>query len=391
MEIQKLRWWHWCLISLGVGWLLAFVNGDRIDSSGMRSQDESRFEEAILTSPMGENHLPFCKDLIVYPAVSAQGPGGHPVQVMPVTYKALTPVGEAGGFEYQSYWFCGHIPYLPTVVRPVISPHFDWPEGDGGHLPPGIERAYVPAETDTLESIARTVYGSATGQNEEAITMANRAFEFSLSVKDLWASGRLRPDRAIMIPRDPSSGGMTVRQWIDEAKADYPWVGYRFAWWKVPFYERLLWVGSSFLLIGVIWPIVLRFLQGAGLGGVHLEADDYDLSRFAKGRTKAKVSVAAGSDRRSEAAAGQLAALTDAMAASLREVAGSAGAAPGAEKQSAPAPWIAPAPLTAQVLPKASEEEKEFSGEFYPVAHPVEHGKEEKSEKGAAKPLSDGR
>jgi hypothetical protein len=55
MEIQELRWWHWCLISLGVGWLLAFVNAGAIDSLGMRDQDETQFEQAVLTSPVGSS------------------------------------------------------------------------------------------------------------------------------------------------------------------------------------------------------------------------------------------------------------------------------------------------------------------------------------------------
>src|ERR1700733_14500495 len=124
MEVQQLRWWHWCLISLGVGWLLAYVNAGPIDSLGMRDQDEAQFEQAILTSPVGENHIPFYKNLIVYPPVSANGPGGHLVQVMPVTYQALTPVGGEGEFAYRLYWFCARVPYLPTVVRAAVSPHY---------------------------------------------------------------------------------------------------------------------------------------------------------------------------------------------------------------------------------------------------------------------------
>jgi hypothetical protein len=189
---------------------------------------------------------------------------------------------------------------------------------------------------------------------------------------------RLRPDQAIYIPWNPNDQ-KTVLDWLGDAEKDYPWVHHKFAWWKVPQNCNILWIGSSFAIIGVFWPITLNLLTTAGLGRPQAK-DDYDISRFGSTTRKKKAAMPKPRAEMTEEELKQLTALNETLAASVKEGLEQPAGSPSTsalaaqsgpqipEREFKAVPAAAPARIEEQ--PK---EDKEFTGEFYPVAHPGVH------------------
>ncbi len=165
-----------------------------------------------------------------------------------------------------------------------------------------------------------------------------------------------------------------IRVYLDAVKAANEQLDYRYVWWREPVWTYTLWTGGAVLLIGGVWPTILNLLVGAGYGRPPRQEEDYDLSRF--GRGKPELAAAAATP---EMDSEELDAVTRAYEARLGE---------SADAESDEAPDTADAPSTeirqlkAEPLPEdvpplrpQEEEDKEFVGEFYPVARPV-HKKE---------------
>jgi hypothetical protein len=242
-----------------------------------------------------------------------------------------------------------------------------------GHLPAGIEKTFVPDSDANLASITAAVYGKDTPQGENALEMANFALQKSHSIAALIKAGRFRQGQSLAVPWNPDEQ-KTVRDWLDAAAHDYNWIQYRAAWWKDAKYCNLVWIGGTFTVVGVIWPIMIALLTGAGLGGHRVKKSDYDLARFGSGKSTPATMPGRKSKELDEAGQRQLAAMNQALTDSLKDSISTSGAPAKPAAAAAAAPHI-PSPLAAEPLapppPSKQEEEKEFSGQFYPVAHPV--------------------
>jgi len=373
MELDRLKWWHWVLLSLPLGWLLAYVNSATVEPTNTRTDEIRKFQQAVMHPPAvaGGTQIPWIRNLIVYPPAPALGPGGKTIYMMPVTYDVLVPLlgGQAGEYTYEPSWFGASIPFEPWHTRATA-----------GGWPPGIEKTYTPDDDATLGSITAAVYGKETPEGDDAISLANYSvFGSSHSIKALIAAGRFRSGGAILIPWNPTDG-KTVRDWLDACKKDYPWVQARFAWWKVPRNCQILWMSISFMVVGVFWPITIRLLTGAGLSVRRVKAADYDLSRFGTGKeTSAPRAAHAELD-----AAGRekLATMNASLTASLAADATHGGPKAAAPPAAPTAPGIAAKTLAIEPVaaapPEAPKEHLEYGGEFYPVAKgPVKKNSEE--------------
>jgi hypothetical protein len=375
MRIEDIQWWQWIIISLLLGWLLAYMNQSEIVTVNFAEQQGTEFERDILHAPVNNGANPWTRNVVVYPLVKGR-PGYPPVQV--VVYDALvhTDNAPADAYHYEHKWFPGTVPYAP------VDPRFAREAAlKGDKLLPGFQEMYKVKPDDTLETITAAVYGKYSAEGGNAIQVANQEFRYSPSVKILMSNAgrnRLRPDQAIYIPWNPEDH-KTVLDWLGDAEKDYPWVHHKFAWWKVPQNCNLLWIGSSFAIIGVFWPITLTLLTTAGLGRPQAK-DDYDISRFGSTTRKKKATAPKPRAEMSEEEFKQLTALNETLAASVKEGLDPAAASPSAGAAAAPsgsqiperkftaAPVAALAPIVEQ--PK---EGKEFTGEFYPVARPPVH------------------
>ena len=312
------------------------------------------------------------KGLTVYPVTEAVGAGGETIKVMPITYETLAPKkgGKPGEYEYRKAWFAAMVPYAPTDQRPILNPldaeaNAKLRTLPGNGLPPGIEKTYVPKPDDTLESITTAAYGKDSWQGEETIAKANQIFRRQHAVRELLKSGALRPGQAINIPYGPE-GTQSVRDWLDAAARAYPWVGYHYAWWKEPKKASVLYMGGSFLIVGVIWPAMMFVLTNAGLGKRRAEPA-YDLSRFGKGKPELKPRPVAVHGMTSEDE-DRLKAIEDAVAASLAKADTEDRQRADDEDGPAPIRELSNRPLEPETAVGEKEEESmEYKGEFYPV------------------------
>jgi hypothetical protein len=389
MGLEHTRWWHWTLISLLMGWTLAYFNSSPIEPLSRFDAVGSQFELAVLHQPANGGVNPFVRNLVVYPSVMTRDSSAHQIQVMPVLYDEL--VHKAGGapdeYQYRPTWFCSRVPYVTTGTRPTLDPNDPNSRELAAHLPPGIERRYTPVAEDTLPSIAKTVYGQDTIDGEEAIRTCNfRIFRHSDSIQKLIDGGRyFKLGESILIPHNPDGQSGSVRDWLTEAASAYPWVQYKYAWWRDPRYTNYVWMAPTFVIVGVIWPILLAVMSKAGLGGSKLAMQQYDLSRFGTKKPKPKPAAAAASKGdMSDAGREQLAAMNQSLMSELTDVAGEEGKAPPAVASDKPAAKefvVAPSESKPPVPLQKPEEERDFSGEFYPVAHPKTKADEPKEGK----------
>ncbi len=58
---------------------------------------------------------------------------------------------------------------------------------------------------------------------------------------------------------------MSMTNFLELARAQAPWVSFRYAWWEEPRWTLMLWAGGMVLLIGGVWPTIIDLLIGAGL------------------------------------------------------------------------------------------------------------------------------
>jgi hypothetical protein len=157
---------------------------------------------------------------------------------------------------------------------------------------------------------------------------------------------------------------------------------YRYAFWDEPRWIYTLWVGGSVLLIGIVWPIVLKRLVLAGYAG--REEDDNKPSLWQRmfGR---KAASAGADDGISSAGKPSSRALSEddlKRIAAMEEALGDfkVDRGPGGEVEDEPEPAIkklVAGPLETANQPEKKEEPKEYAGEFYPTATHVAKKKEE--------------
>ncbi|HWE97511.1 MAG TPA: hypothetical protein VG269_26370 [Tepidisphaeraceae bacterium] len=156
----------------------------------------------------------------------------------------------------------------------------------------------------------------------------------------------------------------TVLDYLRAAAAKNPAITYRYGWWAGR--SAMLTIGtlSGLLVIGGIWPSVLNLLLGAGFGRQKNTDPDYDLSRF-KGEQQKAPKVSAGAARE------QVEAMEARLDAELKEMESevAAKAAPVSQKpQEKPVRTLDASPMETAATKPATPGEKEFTGEFYPVA-----------------------
>jgi hypothetical protein len=182
----------------------------------------------------------------------------------------------------------------------------------------------------------------------------------------------------------PLPAGATVLDYLNNAKTANPLLRYRFAWEYQSQWYPVLWGLGGLVVIGGIWPSILRLLIGAGLGrppksAEEKENEDY-LSRFGKGKKEPQPVLAAKGPTEDDNR--RLDEMNNAMESQLAAagVFATAGAAAASSDDSAVGtPVIKPltgAPEPAVVAEAAvhqeeTEEErhKRFAaGDFYPVA-----------------------
>lgn len=294
MGIENTKRWHWILVSLAVGPLLAFMNGQAEPGAGLRSMSGSEFErEVALKEVPGGN--PNLKNVVVHPAI----PGAYDKPVHVVTMERAVYDQKDKGWRYQPYALQAEVPYV----------------------------SYAP--------------GGRRGQ-----------------------SG----------PAAPISPNRTILNALTDLAAKNPAsVKYKYAWWEEPKWSYGLWTAGSVVAIGGIWPTVLSLLLGAGLGPKPKE-EEYDLDRFQSSPSSGEEEAAKPAPKEmSEADREKLHAQIDKLEQNIGTAAVmTAGpnplAPPAASTGPAPIRQLNGGPVELQTPTEKEEDDKEYKGEFYPVA-----------------------
>lgn len=173
---------------------------------------------------------------------------------------------------------------------------------------------------------------------------------------------------------EPKSSTYSVRDFLNDEKSRDPNLKYTFAWWELPTAAYALWIGGGLLVIGGIWPTLVNIMIGAGLGRKKSAEEEYDLDRFGKtpepaaapsGRPALTAEAAAKLQDYQQTLEQNLAGAGMAMTADA-PVGTSAAASPEIKK-------LAAGPVEPAAAPVGeSDDPKDYKGEYYPVARPIQ-------------------
>ncbi|MGD1276960.1 MAG: hypothetical protein ABR964_07035 [Tepidisphaeraceae bacterium] len=346
--IEEMKWWHWVVISLLLGAALGYINSQGGDvPAAYRSMDPLIFESNLSRPLVGPQRQPWISDVVVYPPKSVQVQGGTAWKQLVNFRCLLVPEHHPEKASREPFAMLAPVPYEPV-------PRYE-PQPDTRY--PGMS-IYLGQVGDTLPSVTAGQYGKDTTEGRHAIISANA----SLRGAHKWEEVRFEPGQAYFIPWNPAAKH-TIGDFL-KAAAGQGWTAdFKYAWWQAPGNVYPVWMGSSFVLIGLIWPALIQMMLRGGFGR---PKSDYDLKRFKHEAVKAPVPKRAGM---TAADVQRLREWEQSMEAQLK-----ASAVPGQQPQAAaaestPVKKLAGGPVE-PLAPAPPEEDKEYTGEFYPVEHP---------------------
>jgi hypothetical protein len=372
--VEQMKWWHWTLISLVLGPLLGYLNSGVSDTSIDHSSVSTVvFEADLLSQPWVDPNNPanrraWMSDIVVHP-VQDINVGGSVVKCQLVSFQQYTaPTAAHPSGETSTNYLFAPFPYEPTPRNGPNARMMTYPAAS----------LYYGKVGDTLSSLALKFYKKDTVAGERAILGANATLR-QAQVSSL----KIRPYRAYWIPWDPAAqhnindfliaADQVVRQ---QQGANAIPIRFHYYWWENSRYVMQIWIIGTFVLVGVIWPLLLHVMVKGGLG--KMTPEEYSLRSYRpqpQEPAKAPVPVAAGEMQK-------LRDLEEASAASVKGMAMTA-AAPAAEPEVQVAPpqvqKLSGGPAEPAVVSQQQPEEApEYMGEYYPVVKPHTHVEEKK-------------
>jgi hypothetical protein len=358
--VEEMKWWQWIAVSLLIGALLAYSNSSIDLPVVHRSMATSNFEDMLLRPPLGDTQRPWVTNITVYPQqMIDHGETQVPMQML--TFNCIV-------FQEDHPELAKAEPFAMLVPIPYVPIPRGRPRPDRPY--PGIT-VHVGQEGDTLQSLTTQYYGKDTPAGKRAIIAANPVLRDAES----WASMKIELGRDYSIPWDPNANPPhTIQDFLKSAVDAGIAVKYTYAWWDSTKYAYEIWMGGSFLVLGLIFPALIRMMLRGGLG--RAEKSEFELRKYRPAAIAAKA-VAKGPSAMDMQ---QLRELEAQMTATLK-----AGATEEADEtqtaaSSTPAPAAAPKKLAAGPLETAAqqkqEEDKNYGGEFYPVERPVDKKKD---------------
>ena len=413
MDIEKLKRWHWTVIGLLVGLLLGWGVKSLNESGGLTDAGTigiRDFEQELLENNRG---YPVLRDVVVHRSDANWTVTLRRLEVDP---REKYP-HNARHYHYVAKRLDARTPYVPTDPNETVEVRIDpsaermdansgkdfwtlsvngqkvmnWPSRltlDGWESSPNhwsnpgpgatIDLALRPASyqmTVVLDSTqpgdsplaqlkvslnehslpALTSVGSSTGAAWRTTIPRDAFVPGERQVLKFAGGGRPMRIREIRL-LDPS---YTVLDYLASVRQRHPQVGYRVAWWEKPAILYAMWAAGGMIVVGGIWPMLLRLLVGAGFGREFPPEEQYDLSRF-KGEPERSSAPPAMVHEPIDLE--QLEALEQELRRSL-----AAQASASDQPTTEPRP-VAPLNGTVSDVPLAqTEEHKEYQGEYYPV------------------------
>ena len=181
-----------------------------------------------------------------------------------------------------------------------------------------------------------------------------------------WGGGgggaRGRWEGAISSAPAQAAPAMNVLSFLEQTSKQYPHVQYRYAWWAAPRNRMITYAAVGLVVVGGIWPTLLALLTGAGFGRAKQADPEYDLSRFKGEPAPAPAVAPAAVDDNFDA---RLQAMEDELLAGLNK-----DVATRYEEPPAPVRTLKRGGAVDEsgAVPVTDEQDREYQGEFYPVA-----------------------
>jgi hypothetical protein len=169
----------------------------------------------------------------------------------------------------------------------------------------------------------------------------------------------------------PPKPDYTIRDYVQSIADRNTIVQYRYAWWTLPYATAAIWGGGAALLIGGVWPILLNLMVGAGFGRAKQAEPDYDLDRFKAGQEPVSSSPSRHTGAGNQQQVQEYADSLERDLASTATATQTAGSPPAEASQAVRK--LDAGPLETAATTAQPEDEKEFAGEYYPVARPHGH------------------
>ena len=231
MELQDLKIWHWCLLGLVAGGLLAATRifyGQDVDRDNQESM-QGLFDRVVVGTEKSpryvddfDNGYVYLSDLRVYPPTPDTSPeasrsNGKPENVQWVIgkiYRTKLWRGKKGNSDHL-FRYKAQMPFKPQSIN--------WVTGSLDAKKPVV--GYVQSKDTTYPSI--TTY-----------------FD---EVNKKYGSGTVR---------------------------------YRYAWWESQMFVMVAYPLAGLFLVGGIWPMVLAMMTGAGLVKKKEKPQELDMSRY---------------------------------------------------------------------------------------------------------------
>jgi prepilin-type N-terminal cleavage/methylation domain-containing protein/prepilin-type processing-associated H-X9-DG protein len=235
---------------------------------------------------------------------------------------------------------------------------------------PGDEDAKDPV---TRRPVTETTLASAMAEDANENSPGVRELEIhpshdgkSLVEGEIWMEGNYVP--FAVYTREPFVAGdgqqyASIRDYAAKIEADGHHVALRFHWWEQIWARLAIGAGVGMVVVGGIWPTVMRMLVGAGFGRP-IEDEEYDLDRFTSEPSATSKQQGGGDSAAVEAA-------VERMEEQVGEAGAGSSIAP-APSASAPVAALKGGPVELASEP-TEEEKKNYRGEFYPVAKPHGH------------------
>jgi hypothetical protein len=366
--VERMKWWQWTLLSLGLGALLGYLNSGGADTPVNHSSASTvTFETAVVlkpwVDPKNSNYRrAYVSDIVVHPVQEVQV-GAKTTKYQLISYtRFIAPDGDHPSGSSQIESLLAPFPYEPTPRSSASNGNRKYPAAS----------AYRGVDGDSIKSLAAKYYPTDSAVGERAIINANPHLREAANKDEL----KIQPGRWYWIPWDPkdhhniSDFILAANDFLNARDgANAIPLTFHYRWWESQKYGFEIWMAGTFLIVGVLWPTLLTVMIKGGLG--KMTAGEYDLSRF-RGGPEPEAPKPATAPVATAADEARLRELEESLTASLKAGAAAAPVAETATAVAAPpeVKKLTGGPAEAAQAPKPVEEAKDYDGEFYPVAHP---------------------
>lgn len=377
MQIQDVKIWQWMLIGLVIGAAVGFAwTGSEVENQ--RNVGRQVFMANVRAPAAAVEGEMKYSNIVVYPPT--EGAYNRPVQV--VTYEELFVDRETGRPVRVPGMLRAEIPFRASLTNSV-SDYLRQLNQRSERLP---FRVATESDQAVIDPAARSMPSEAFWRLLEKLRNNE-----TVNITDVVVHPGRRDDRlGNVTPVSFKLDGKpyvsmtttpfvvdTVLDYLAEMKQREPRIEYRYAFEREPGVTVGIGAGIGFLLVGVVWPLVLGRLVAAGLGPPKKEKkpslrhykpkpEDNDLPEM-EGRK-----VVTAEDR------AQLEEYTKTLEESVGHAPTTVGSAASQDRHDTPIRKLDGGPLEQAAIPETEEEEKEYVGEWYPVARPhKKHGEED--------------